>query len=635
VPPGTHSDELHFCDVAEAGGLTPSTRSEDGVVSPWQRLDPRLHLAAAIGWTVFTVVTLAALVAANLAAGEAETRVQSDSQLLLTQFANQVRQALAMDLETRRSVVQATAAQILASSDRGNEALRRHLDAVQAQFPEFAWLGVADERGRITAAAGGVLEGEDVSARAWFEQGRTGPYLGRVHQAPMLDKLLPRAADGGPQRLIDLAVPLTHAAGRNVGVLGAYLSWAWVERLQTDLLRSLDSGRRLDLLLAAEDGTVVAGPPDRLGRPLPAAADLAQGGTYLVGRQVEHRRQDGGLGWSVVVRQDAVTALAPARATGQAVFLSVLLAGLATAAAAVWATRVLTRRLSVLAAQALGVRSGALRSLAVPAGKDEVSRIGVTLADLVGHLQQEKQALQTLNAELDARVVERTARIERLAEDARHAAVTRERLRLARDLHDTLAHSLMAVLTQIRLVRKLRARWSESELEAELARAEEVAAKGLTEARAAIAQMRHSSVRETGLGPALQELLGHLRERTGMVATLLAEPAAAGLANERAETVFRIAEEALRNVERHARAQHLTLRLGAASAPDARRDDPGAAQGLRLEITDDGVGFDPGVPRPGHYGLRGIEEQAALIGARLELHSRPGQGTRIVVEFDA
>jgi signal transduction histidine kinase len=54
-----------------------------------------------------------------------------------------------------------------------------------------------------------------------------------------------------------------------------------------------------------------------------------------------------------------------------------------------------------------------------------------------------------------------------------------------------------------------------------------------------------------------------------------------------------------------------------------------------LEITDDGVGFDPAVPRPGHYGLRGIEEQAALIGARLELHSQPGQGTRIVVAFDA
>lgn len=604
-------------------------------MSLWQRLDPRLHLAAAIGWAVFTVVAFAALVAASLAASEAESRVRIDSERLLTQFATQARHALAMNLETRRSVVQATAAQIIASSDRGSEALRRHLDAVQAQFPEFAWLGVADESGRITAAAGGLREGEDASARPWFKMGRTGPFLGGVHQEQVPGAPLDRAMQGQEKRVIDLAVPLTHAAGRNVGVLGAQLSWAWVERLQSELLRSLDTRRRLDLLLAAEDGTVLVGPAQWLGRPLPASAELSQGGAFLIGRHAERRLEDVASGWAVVVRQDAVTALAPARATRQVVFLSVLLAGLAAAAAAVWATRLLTRRLSVLAGQALGVRSGALQALEVPTGRDEISRIGATLAEVVDHLQQEKRALQTLNAELDARVVERTARIERMADDARHAAVTRERLRLARDLHDTLAHSLMALLTQIRLVRKLRRRWPESELEAELARAESVAASGLTEARAAITQMRHNGVRETGLGPALEELLSRFRERTGLAAVLQAEPAAAGLANERAETVFRIAEEALHNVERHAQAQSLTLRLGPVSVRDGGPADAGAAQRLRLEISDDGVGFDPALPRPGHYGLRGIEEQAALIGARFELLSRPGQGTRIIVEFDA
>lgn len=604
-------------------------------MSTLRRLDPRLHLAAAIGWAVFTVVTLAALAAASLAAGEAESRVRADSERLLTQFATQVRVALAMNLETRRSIVQATAAQILASSDRGNEALRRHLDAVQAQFPEFVWSGVADEQGRVTAATGGLLEGEDVSALAWFASGRTRPYLGGVHGLGMLDRLLPRAADGQPRRAIDLAVPLTHAAGRNIGVLGAQLSWAWVERLQAELLRSLDGSRRLNLLLAADDGTVLIGPAEWLGRTLPASADLSQGGAYLVGDKVEHTQQSGGPGWSIVIRQDARSALAPARSTRHVVFLSVLLAGLAAAALSVWATRVLTRRLSVLAAQALDVRSGKLQALAVPAGKDEVSRIGTTLAELVGHLQREKQALQTLNAELDARVVERTARIERLADDARHAAVTRERLRLARDLHDTLAHSLMALLTQIRLVRKLRARWSDAELEDELASVEAVAASGLTEARAAITQMRHNGVREAGLGPALQELLGRFGERSGVVAKLNAEPAAAGLASERAETVFRIAEEALHNVERHAQARSVDLRLVIVSEPDGALPDAGAAQRFRLEIRDDGVGFDPSVPRQGHYGLRGIEEQAALIGARLELISRPGRGTRIVVEFSA
>ncbi|MDE2276663.1 MAG: HAMP domain-containing protein, partial [Burkholderiales bacterium] len=297
------------------------------------------------------------------------------------------------------------------------------------------------------------------------------------------------------------------------------------------------------------------------------------------------------------------------------------------AAAAVAASWWLTRRLARLAEAAQAVRSGRQRTLAMPTGRDEVARIGATLAATVEHLQQEKQALATLNAELDARVAERTARIERLAEESRHAAVTRERLRLARDLHDTLAHSLMAVLTQIRLVRKLRLRLDGPALDDELGRAEAVATSGLAEARAAIAQMRQNSVRDAGLGPALQELLARFRERSGVAATLQADTDAAALAGARAETVFRIVEEALHNVERHAQARTMQVVLAASATEGATR--------FSIEVADDGVGFEPTLARPGHYGLQGMREQAALIGARLSLHSRPGGGTRLELLFEA
>jgi signal transduction histidine kinase len=596
------------------------------------RFDPRLHLAAAIGWAVFAIVALAALTAATLASEEAERHIRADTEKILTQFANQIRYGLATNLENRRSIVRATAAQIVASDDRGADALRHHLEAVQAQFPEFVWLGVADDAGRVMAATGGILHGETVAQQPWFQQGRQRPFLGESHGAPLLKKP-PRAPGGWPPRFVDVAAPITGVESRRVGVLGAYLSWDWIERLQAELLGALDTHRPLDLLLVAGDGTILIGPAPWVDRKRVADVDVTEGGTFLVGRHAENTEHDAGLGWNVLVRQGVESALGPARKTRQTVFLVVLLAGLASAVVAVWATRLLTRRLAVLAEEARAVRRGARRTLTVPAGADEVSHIGAALAETIQHLQQEKQALTTLNAELDARVAERTARIRRLADEARQAAVTRERLRLARDLHDTLAHSLMALLTQIRLMRKLRVRLDAAELDAELGRAEEVAATGLAEARAAITQMRHNSARDIGLGPALQELLARFSGRSGIVASLDADPQTAGLADERVETVFRIVEEALRNVERHARAHSVRVRLEKIVSLENGASD--LAGRVCVEIVDDGVGFDPTTPRPGHYGLRGIQEQAALIGAQLGVHSRPGEGTRIVLEFDA
>ncbi|MCB1921646.1 MAG: hypothetical protein KDJ28_16970 [Candidatus Competibacteraceae bacterium] len=601
-------------------------------------LNPRLRFSAAIGWTVFAVILLAALAGANLAAREAERLARADAERLLTQFAVQIHHALDMNLEMRRSILQVTAVQIAASQDRGTDALRHHLEAVQAHFPEFAWLGVADEYGRVVAATGGVLHGKNVSAQFWFQEGKQHSFIGDARRVSLLDgKALPdKLANGSPGFIV--AVPIKQPSGHLAGVLSARLSWSWIERQQNELLRNLDTQQPLDLfLIAAVDGFLLIGPKNWRNRTLATGSDLSEGGAYMVGRNNAPSEEKEGLNWIVILRQDASTALARAQTTRQGVFLVVFLAGLGSAVAAVLATRTLTRRLTLLADQAQAVRQGVQQNISVPAGTDEIAHIGATLVDLVGHLQQEKKGLAILNAELDARVAQRTARIERMAKEARHAAIARERLRLARELHDTLAHSLMALLTQIRLIRKLRARLDPVELDAELAQAEDVAASGLAGARAAISQMRHNDVCDAGLGAALQDLLSRFEDRSGVDARLDADTQAAGLADERAETVFRIVEEALNNVERHAgaRAVRVALRWAEPQTAASLCWDPDGPACVRVEIADDGVGFDPAAPCPGHYGLRGIREQAELIKARFELHSRPGEGTCIVLEFKA
>jgi len=193
-------------------------------------------------------------------------------------------------------------------------------------------------------------------------------------------------------------------------------------------------------------------------------------------------------------------------------------------------------------------------------------------------------------------------------------------LKIARDLHDTLAHSMMAMLSEIRFLRRLQTR-DPGALTEELVRAEKLAHEGLQEARSAITQMRLTAVRETGLGPALANEFERFINRTGLAGDFSADVAAARFGDERAETILRMAQEALRNVERHSRANRVVVRLQ--STEDA----------LEMRIEDNGVGFDPQALRPGHYGIVGLREQAALIGAQLRIESRPNEGTSICVSL--
>jgi signal transduction histidine kinase len=251
-------------------------------------------------------------------------------------------------------------------------------------------------------------------------------------------------------------------------------------------------------------------------------------------------------------------------------------------------------------------------TLEPPRGNDEVAQLGGAFGAILGDLKEERR-------ELERRVSVRTAEVERLAEESRYASIGRERLKIARDLHDTLAHSMMALLSEIRLLRRLHAREPDS-LGAELARAEQVAHEGLTEARNAIAQMRDNAVRETGLGPALSRAFHKLIDRTGLVGSFEADPEAARVGDERAEVMLRMALELLRNIEQHAKATRIAGYL--------RMTQDGH---LELLIEDDGIGFNPDMPRPGHYGIIGLREQAEVIGASLEIDSKPGGGSRIVI----
>ncbi|MGH9264539.1 MAG: GAF domain-containing sensor histidine kinase [Acidimicrobiales bacterium] len=235
--------------------------------------------------------------------------------------------------------------------------------------------------------------------------------------------------------------------------------------------------------------------------------------------------------------------------------------------------------------------------------------------------------LLTQVANLMARAIENARLYRRLAEreEILEGFATRtveaqelERRRLAGEIHDGISQRLVSLWYHL-----LAAEDGLGDLDrvrSELDMAKDLATSALAEARAAITGLRPFVLDDLGLGPGLESLARSLADAT-MEVEVEVEPV--DLPAHVEVALYRIAQEALQNVVKHAEASTVMVRLVA--------DE----HGVRLMVSDDGKGFDPdsldGAEDRHSYGLVGIRERAELIGASLHLTSRPGTGTTLDV----
>ena len=198
----------------------------------------------------------------------------------------------------------------------------------------------------------------------------------------------------------------------------------------------------------------------------------------------------------------------------------------------------------------------------------------------------------------------------------RSKAALEERQRLARELHDSVSQALYGIA--------LGAKTASDDLsEGDPRRAAEplnyvtsLAEAGLAEMRALIFELRPESLEKEGLVQALEKQAAAMRARHAIeVETILCDEPEASI--EIKETLYRIAQEALHNTAKHSRADNVALRLRCDSA------------WITLEISDDGVGFDPEGDFPGHLGLRSMRERTSLLNGKLVLETAEDKGTRI------
>jgi signal transduction histidine kinase len=191
----------------------------------------------------------------------------------------------------------------------------------------------------------------------------------------------------------------------------------------------------------------------------------------------------------------------------------------------------------------------------------------------------------------------------RLLEQQEH-----DRGALARELHDQLGQSLVAILMNVRAI------------EGDTSESTQIIKTMIEQVRTLAFELRPSILDEFGLVEALRNLVTRHGERAGVRARFIATPVDARAPVEIETACFRIVQEAMSNVARHARARRVEVTL--------------TAQDVALEVTvrDDGVGFNLERLRTG-LGLVGMGERAELVGGSLDIESVPGAGTTVRARF--
>ncbi|MCZ7544788.1 MAG: GAF domain-containing sensor histidine kinase [Anaerolineae bacterium] len=195
-----------------------------------------------------------------------------------------------------------------------------------------------------------------------------------------------------------------------------------------------------------------------------------------------------------------------------------------------------------------------------------------------------------------------------------------ERNRLAREIHDTLAQGLSAITLQLETAAALLESGADpARAQQAIDRALALTRANLDEARRSVLDLRAAPLEGCTLAEAVEALAQSAAEAAGLDLRFEATGGDQPLPLRVEVGLYRVAQEALNNVVRHAEAGQLAVSLTA--TPDA----------VRLVIEDDGRGFDAAAPQESRYGLTGMNERVRLLGGKLDLSTDPGAGTRVAV----
>lgn len=237
--------------------------------------------------------------------------------------------------------------------------------------------------------------------------------------------------------------------------------------------------------------------------------------------------------------------------------------------------------------------------------------VGYMVTELMTTQREQRKALTQANLKLGQYAIT----LEQLG-------ISRERNRLARELHDTLAHTLSGIAVQLEAMKTI-LEPDQGEAQTMLDQTLLATRNGLTDTRRALKDLRATQLDDLGLSLALQTMARKVADRAGLQLECEIPDALDGISPAAEQAIYRITQEALENVVRHADARKVFIQLGWFNKQ------------LVMVISDDGRGFDPVVLNDSdRLGMKGMQERAAMVGGELKVVSQPHQGTTVRFTLD-
>ncbi|MEE8473688.1 MAG: histidine kinase [Dehalococcoidia bacterium] len=444
--------------------------------------------------------------------------------------------------------------------------------------------------------------------------------------------------------MISVAAPVIDGDGAVRGVLAVAVMPTSDSAGFAPFSRQGNVGYHLELVTSRGIAAISSDPEDtfKTSRHLSVIGGLIESREPGVDRHLRSREQTGmadhivafvplsSVPWGVVLEQPEDVALAlPRTLQGQLLLLSGL--GLVGGLALAWlTTRQVVRPLLRLTATSREIARGDLGTPIATGGPDEVGELALSFETMRSRLKESLEKLEGWSRELEDRVKDRTLKLEERDRERTILlqkliqAQEEERKRVARELHDEVGQALTGLVMNLGSVDQV--------LMKDPAKAKErlkvvmaLSSKTVDDVRRLIGDLRPSVLDDMGLIPALRWYADDYLGKAGIKATVTANGFSDRIPPHIEVAIFRVVQEAITNIVRHARAGTAEISL---------QIEGDTIRGL---VRDDGTGFDLAPGRPGasgrtSVGLLGMEERISLLGGSFRIESQPGEGTSVIFE---